>query len=131
MIVYIIMFSAIALLFRRFVQGPMCNLTRDLTDQVAIVTGCNTGIGADTVRRLAELGATVILACRSKERTEPILKELTSKYGELRIRFIPLDLSDLESVQTFVKTFRSQFNRLDLLINNAGVMALPKRQETK
>ena len=73
MITWIIIGIVVAIIFRRYIQGPICKIEKDLTSQIVIVTGSNTGIGADTVRRLAELGATIILANRSKERTLPIL----------------------------------------------------------
>ncbi len=64
-----------------------------------IITGANTGIGRETARALAEQGATLVLACRTKSRTQELLDELHRKYGESKILFMSLDLSDLNSVR--------------------------------
>ncbi|MEU9097124.1 oxidoreductase [Streptomyces sp. NPDC048361] len=99
---------------------------QDIPDQsgrTAVVTGANSGIGLVTARELARRGARVVLACRSeprgKEAEERIRGEVPGADVELRL----LDLGDLASVRAFAKTF--PYERLDLLINNAGVMALP------
>ena len=102
----------------------------DQSGRVAIVTGANSGIGYETARGLAIKRAHVILACRSvpkgTEAVERIVTETPSAHAEL----IPLDLSSLQSVREFTETFRSAHDRLDLLINNAGVMMPPTRTET-
>ena len=111
--------------------GSLVSLDKNLDGQVVIITGANTGIGLETARALAHCGATLVLACRSLQRTQPILTELQKQYGEKKILFIPLDLTDLASVKSFVTAFLEKFTRLDILINNAGVMAIPERQETR
>jgi NAD(P)-dependent dehydrogenase (short-subunit alcohol dehydrogenase family) len=73
------------------------------------VTGCNAGIGKETVRSLAEQGAIVVLANRSKQRTQELLDELLKKYGESKIFFLRLDLSDLNSVREFATEFKNRF----------------------
>jgi NAD(P)-dependent dehydrogenase (short-subunit alcohol dehydrogenase family) len=100
-----------------------CNpklLEKDLTNQVIIVTGANSGCGLETARQLGQQGATVILACRSVERGEAAAKKVQGGV------FMALDLASLESVRNFVKSFEEKsYNRLDALINNAGIMACP------
>jgi NAD(P)-dependent dehydrogenase (short-subunit alcohol dehydrogenase family) len=91
---------------------------KDLTDHVIIVTGANSGCGLETSRQLAKQGATVILACRSPERGEAAAKEVGGV-------FLPLDLASLDSVRHFAKDFQVKYDRLDVLINNAGIMACP------
>jgi len=103
---------------------------KDIPDQsgrVVIVTGANSGLGLVDARELARAGATVILAVRDLKKGDhaiaSILRELPHPLVELR----QLDLADLASVRTFVEVFDSDHDRLDILINNAGIMAPPRR----
>uniref|UniRef100_A0AAV1TNF2 WW domain-containing oxidoreductase n=1 Tax=Peronospora matthiolae TaxID=2874970 RepID=A0AAV1TNF2_9STRA len=94
--------------------------------RLAIVTGANSGIGYETALALASKGATVVLACRNAARGQEAETKLraalagTSEAGS--VEFMKLDVSDLTSVQEFSNEFKSRHNRLDLLINNAGIM---------
>eukprot|EP00624_Nannochloropsis_granulata_P001649 evm.model.NODE_18044_length_13276_cov_24.207518.2 len=114
-------------IWRRFVVGPRFE-TVDLRGKTAIVTGANTGIGRETSRFLAEMGAKVILACRSRARAEEairvILNEAGTKIDSSQLEFWPLDVSSLQSVGDFAATFQEKrgHDGLDILINNAGVM---------
>jgi NAD(P)-dependent dehydrogenase (short-subunit alcohol dehydrogenase family) len=100
----------------------------DIPDQAgrtAIVTGANTGIGLETARMLALKGANVVLACRSLERAQGALEKILAEKPAGRVSVSALDLSDLESVAAFAASFGAKNERLDLLINNAGVMVPP------
>ncbi|MGC4946105.1 oxidoreductase [Streptomyces sp. DT224] len=99
---------------------------RDIPDQsgrTAVVTGANSGIGLVTARELARCGARVLLACRDERRGEEAAARIRYAVRGADVEFAPLDLADLSSVRAFAEDFRA--DRLDLLINNAGVMALP------
>jgi NAD(P)-dependent dehydrogenase (short-subunit alcohol dehydrogenase family) len=96
--------------------------------KVAIVTGANSGLGYFTARELARKGAQVIMACRSREKTEPAMDDIRKAVPEAKLDFIPLDLADLKSIRDFAQAFPAKFPKLDLLCNNAGVMALPYRK---
>jgi len=100
-----------------------------LTDKAAIVTGANSGIGYHTALALARAGADVVLGCRDPARGDAAARDLQSASGG-RVTQIPLDLADLSSVRTFVDRFLASRPQLDLLVNNAGVMALPRRETT-
>ena len=93
----------------------------------AIVTGASSGLGVETARALAFAGAHVVLACRSVASGEQVAAtlraELATDAGQLEVA--ALDLADLASVRAFVKRFLASGRTLDLLINNAGVMARP------
>ena len=91
--------------------------TKDLKDQVIIVTGANSGCGLETSKQLAQQGATVILACRNAQRGEEAVNEV----GGAAIFLTTLDLASLESVKAFVEKFLATYKRLDALINNAGI----------
>ena len=97
--------------------------------KIVIVTGANSGIGKATAAQLADMGATVILACRCKERAEAALAELGCVGGRC-MEIMPLDLADLDSVRAFAAKFAQKFDRLDVLINNAGILGR-HRAETK
>jgi len=97
----------------------------DQSGRIAIVTGANAGIGFAAADALAAKGATVILACRSRERGEDALARLTAKNPSAKAELWMLDLSDLESVRSFARDFGEAHDRLDMLINNAGVMIPP------
>lgn len=102
----------------------------DQTGRVAIVTGANSGIGFETAKGLAEKGASVVLAARNPAKAEAAVDAIRRERPVGTVRFLRLDLAALASVQDFAAAFAGEFGRLDLLINNAGVMALPKRMET-
>jgi len=102
----------------------------DQTGRVAIVTGANSGIGLETVRELARRNAQVVLACRSQARADEALADIRAGLPEARVEFMSLDLADLDQVGQFAAAYRERFDRLDLLINNAGVM-IPPESRTK
>src|SRR5690348_9153628 len=100
----------------------------DIPDQrgrTAVVTGSNSGIGYITARELARRGARVVLACRSEARGTEAAGRLAGEVPGAEVEFVRLDLGDLSSVREFAATYEQGHDRLDLLINNAGVMALP------
>jgi NAD(P)-dependent dehydrogenase (short-subunit alcohol dehydrogenase family) len=97
----------------------------DQTGRLAIVTGANTGIGLETARMLALRGANVILACRNLEKGEAAAQRIREEKAAGTVEVQPLDLSDLDSVRAFANRFASSHDRLDLLVNNAGVMVPP------
>lgn len=98
----------------------------DLRGKTAIVTGANSGIGFETTRVLAGRGARVILACRSIEKGERALDRIRDEHSNAAATVARLDLADLASVRAFAEQITSEQNRLDLLVNNAGVMMCPR-----
>ncbi len=97
----------------------------DQTGRVAIVTGSNSGIGFETARVLAGKGSTVVMACRNLGKANPKAEEIRVAHPGADVEVMPLDLSDLDSVRRFAEAFRAKHSRLDLLINNAGIMVPP------
>jgi NAD(P)-dependent dehydrogenase (short-subunit alcohol dehydrogenase family) len=98
--------------------------------RTVVVTGANSGIGFHTARVLAEKGAHVILACRDGKRGADAVARIRAATPDANVETMPLDLSSLASVRTFAREFLARGVPLDLLINNAGVMAPPSRQTT-
>ncbi|KPK16300.1 MAG: short-chain dehydrogenase [Myxococcales bacterium SG8_38] len=99
----------------------------DLSGRVMVVTGANSGIGYEAARALARHGAEVVLACRSGEKAEAAAGRIRAESPSASLEIVPLDLADLASIRAFADTLRARKSRLDALINNAGVMALPRR----
>ncbi len=97
----------------------------DQTGKTAIVTGANIGIGLETARALAAHGATVILACRNLKKANAAKTEIQQSAPNTKLEVIQLDLADLASVRQFASNFSSKFEHLNILVNNAGVMAPP------
>jgi NAD(P)-dependent dehydrogenase (short-subunit alcohol dehydrogenase family) len=97
----------------------------DQTHRLAIVTGANSGIGYETARMLALRGAHVVMACRNPEKAKAALDRILAEKPAGKVEVAALDLSDLESVNRFAAAFKKQHDKLDLLINNAGVMVPP------
>ncbi|MFE9476977.1 oxidoreductase [Streptomyces spororaveus] len=97
----------------------------DQSGRSAVVTGANSGIGYVTARELARHGAAVVLACRSAARGRAAVIRLRGEVPAAHVEFMPLDLADLASVREFAAEYGRRHASLDLLINNAGVMALP------
>ena len=103
----------------------------DQSGRVAVVTGANSGIGFETARALALRGARVVLACRSLDRARTAQARILAERPNAITQVLELDLADLDSVASFADAFNRDYDRLDLLVNNAGVMALPERRETE
>ncbi|RSK28499.1 SDR family NAD(P)-dependent oxidoreductase [Bacillus sp. HMF5848] len=97
-------------------------------DKVAIVTGANSGLGLETAKALVQNGAHVILAVRNSSKGNEAKKWIisqTSNEAVTKVIVMELNLGSLASVKTFAESFQQSFDRLDLLINNAGVMIPP------
>ena len=101
----------------------------DLTGKVVIITGANSGLGLASSKMLAAKGATVVMACRSLQKGEQAKAEVLQQAPDAQLDLMQLDNADLASVRAFADAFKAKYDRLDILLNNAGVMAIP-RQET-
>lgn len=100
----------------------------DLRGRVAVVTGANSGIGYETSAALADRGAHVVLACRNLDKANNAARRMCQAIAGASLEIIRLDLADLAAVRAFADTFRERHESLDLLINNAGLMAAPFRE---
>lgn len=98
----------------------------DLTGRTALVTGANSGLGLASAEALASHGALVLLACRNPERGESALAQVSTAAEVAKPRLVQLDLADLASVRAAAEQVVASVGELDILMNNAGVMALPK-----
>ena len=98
----------------------------DQTGKVIIITGATSGLGKEAARVLASKHATVVMAVRNPAKGEQVADEIRASYPQATIKVGTLDLADLSSVNTFADAIIAEYKQLDLLINNAGVMACPE-----
>ncbi|XP_015243055.1 PREDICTED: dehydrogenase/reductase SDR family member 13-like isoform X2 [Cyprinodon variegatus] len=120
---------ALAYIFRQVVViGKSCKSNAKLHGKTVIITGSNTGIGKATAIEMAKRGARVILACRSKQRGEAALQDVKRESGSNKVVFMQLDLGSLKSVHSFAENFLKSEPRLDILINNAGLIAFGRTE---
>ncbi len=99
--------------------------TGDQTGRVAIVTGANTGLGYETALGLAGKGANVVLACRSRDKADTAREKILTAHPNASVEVRIIDTGSLASVRAFAESFQQAYDRLDLLINNAGIMITP------
>jgi NAD(P)-dependent dehydrogenase (short-subunit alcohol dehydrogenase family) len=100
----------------------------DQTGRIAVVTGANSGLGLVTARELARKGALVVLACRNLDKGRAAQADVERAASGPAPELEELDLASLDSVRAFAERFMANHDGLDLLINNAGVMAPPRRR---
>ncbi len=93
--------------------------------KVVLITGATSGLGKEAVKVLAAKGATIIAAVRNTEKAQKVVEEIKKTVPNANIDIQKLDLVSLDSIKTFAEAISSTYDRLDLLINNAGVMACP------
>lgn len=101
----------------------------NIQDKVVVITGASSGIGEATARLLARQGATVVLGARRTDRLESIASDINAAGG--RAEFRALDVTDRKDVQDFIDFAVSRFDRVDVLVNNAGVMPLSRLEALK
>lgn len=102
----------------------------DLTGKVVVITGANSGLGLESTKAIANKGATVVMACRNHSKAEEAKANVLKTVPNAKLDVMQLDNASLESVRAFADIFKAKYDRLDILMNNAGVMAIP-RSETK
>lgn len=97
----------------------------DLTGKVIVITGANSGIGFEAAKEFARKGAQVVLACRSMDKAQEALRLILKEIPKAKAEVMGLDLTSLKSVRKFADEFKNKFDRLDVLLNNAGIMMVP------
>ena len=102
------------------------NTIPDLSGKIIIITGANSGIGFEAARELARKGAEVILASRDPIKADQAILRIKEEFPAAKLKFIELNLTSLESIRKFTEEFKSNYNRLDILLNNAGIMMVPE-----
>src|SRR6478736_1756054 len=92
----------------------------DLHDQVIVITGGNSGIGKEAAVPLATMGATIVITARDQAKGQAALAEVRQRSGSNRVELMDLDLADFASIRSFASELLARFDRLDVLVNNAG-----------
>ena len=100
----------------------------DLQGRVAFVTGANSGLGLETSRILALKGAHVVMACRNSDKAQKAQDEIQATVPHASTELTTLDLASLSSIRECANTFLASHSHLDMLFNNAGVMAIPRKE---
>ena len=103
----------------------MCGSTARLDGKVVVITGANAGIGRETARDLARRGAEVHVLCRDGEKGEAVRADILRETG-MDVFVHHIDLASLESVRKCCSSLINNLEKIDILINNAGVMATPE-----
>ncbi|MDP9038997.1 MAG: oxidoreductase [Acidobacteriota bacterium] len=103
----------------------------DQAGRLAVVTGANSGIGWHTALELARAGAEVVLTARTEAKGRDAVERIRRELANASVRWELLDLASLRSIREFAARLSSTSSRLDLLVNNAGVMAVPRREVTE
>ncbi|AFH47770.1 Dehydrogenase [Ignavibacterium album JCM 16511] len=98
-----------------------------MKNKVVIITGANKGIGKEAAKQIAKLGAKVYMACRSLDSANQAKEEIIKETGNQNVFVIHLDLADMNSVKSFADEFKQRENKLDVLINNAGIWTKSKQ----
>lgn len=100
----------------------------DLSGKVAVVTGANGGLGFESAKALAGAGAHVVMAARNREKAQAARAEILAAHPQASLEIVDLDLGSLESVRRAAATISGSHPAVDMLINNAGLMAMPERR---
>ena len=99
----------------------------DQTDRIAVVTGANTGVGFEVAKALARSNATVVLGCRDLDKAKAAAARISAEIPQADVRIQKLDLASLGSVRRAAEQMSQDYPRIDILINNAGVMWIPRQ----
>jgi len=97
----------------------------DLSGKVMLITGANSGLGLESTRALAAKGAHVIMACRNADKAQSAVADIRAATPSASLEVMTLDLSSLASVRAFAGAVLAKHERIDVLLNNAGIMAIP------
>ncbi len=98
-----------------------------MTNKIVMVTGANSGIGRVTSRELAKMGATVVMICRNELKGRAVQEDINAEVGIERVHLLLADFSSHESIRKMTEQFKSQFEKLDVLVNNAGLIVKEKK----
>jgi NAD(P)-dependent dehydrogenase (short-subunit alcohol dehydrogenase family) len=104
------------------------SIDRDLTGRIALVTGATTGIGKEIARGLARLGATVVIGARDRARGDAAVDDIAASGARGQALAMRVDLADQASIRTFAAALAERFDRLDVLVNNAGAWFTDRRE---
>ena len=120
LLLVLVIIIIIGYLIKKWANGPLNPIKKDLTGKLIIITGSSDGIGLEAAKDLLKSNATVIFACRNKNKTEGIINTFPENLKKNAI-FMQLDLVSFKSIENFVSEIKSKYRKIDILINNAGL----------
>lgn len=94
---------------------------RDLSSQVIVITGANSGIGFEAAKIFASWGATVVFACRNEAKAQEAMKEITNEFMAAKLVYLPYDQASFVSIKNFVSALKASFPKIDAIVFNAGI----------
>ena len=115
-----IILAIFTFLMDKWYNGPLTPLVHEMKNKIIIITGGSRGIGFETAKSLLKNGATVILACRKEKEAIESINTLENEDEKSRCIYMNLDLTNYDSILTFTQEIIKKFNKIDILINNAG-----------
>jgi short chain dehydrogenase len=118
---------------KAFLDGPTFNEDVSMTGKTVVLTGGNSGLGKETAVKLASLGGNVIILCRNPAAATEAVEEIKRRSGSSSISALKMDLADLSSIESCVTELKKNLggSGVDVVVNNAGVMAIPSREVTR
>ncbi|XP_038075404.1 retinol dehydrogenase 12-like [Patiria miniata] len=122
---FVVASAGLLWMLRKFFEGGWCYSKARLDGKTVLITGANTGIGKETARDLVRRGARVIVACRDIAKAEAAVADIRKDTGSDNLVVVKLDLASLASVRECAKKIKAEEPRLNILINNAGIMMCP------
>ncbi|XP_011180062.2 retinol dehydrogenase 12 isoform X2 [Zeugodacus cucurbitae] len=122
----IVLIIFVVILIKWLMQGGKYVKNTTANGKVVIITGANSGIGAETALDMAKRGARVYMACRDMAKCERVRQRIISETRNDEVYALKLDLASMNSIREFVIEFKKRETRLDILINNAGIMGCPR-----
>ena len=102
-----------------------------MKDKICVITGANSGIGKITARELAKQGSHVVMLCRNEEKAEQAKEEILRICGHSRVDIILADLASIEQIRSAAERVNKEYPKIDVLVNNAGLMTDNKRNTTE
>ena len=120
LLLFLIILIILGYLIKKWANGPLNPIKKDLTGKIIIVTGASDGIGLETAKDLLKSNAKVIFGCRNKTKTEAIINTFPENLKKNSV-FMKLDLESFKSIDTFVKEIKLKYPKIDILVNNAGL----------
>lgn len=116
---------------KKVLNGPTFDETVSLNGKNVVITGANTGLGKETAMKLASFNANLYMLCKDQNKGVEAANDIMKQTGNRNVNVLQVDLSSLRSIESCATQLHSYVDRIDVLINNAGVMAIPTRQVTK
>ena len=122
---------AALLALNMYCKGGVCRINKKLDGKIIVITGGNAGIGEKVVRDLATRGCTIIIGARSTDKNEEVIASIKKKFPDAQLDQCKLDLASKDSIAAFSEYVGKKYDHIDILINNAGVMAIPTKKTTQ